>query len=181
VTAWGVAILVGYGVRLGTTLDRERSAPLVGLPEVKDLAVSQPAVREARPSRLDRALVDALIPDEEGPHGHDWRARIVEEVAAFVRGQLDQLPLRLRALLAVGLLGFRVATVARFGRSLSALSEARRRRWVQAWAYGSWSLPRQLMRAVRSTALVGYYDRATPPPSSRRGSPRGARRGGSDG
>jgi hypothetical protein len=54
--------------------------------------------------------------------------------------------------------GFRVLTAIVHLRSFCGLSLARRRRWVERWAFGGWSLARQLFRGTRSTALVAYYD-----------------------
>lgn len=158
VTAWGLAIIVGYGVRLGTTLERERRVPVLVLPDIKDLAAAAPLVQPVNTRRLDRALVEALLPLEQDGVAESRRSYVVGTVAKSVRGQLDALPLRFGLLLTGGLLVFRLATRLRFVRSYCALPLGKRRQWTERWTYGSTSLARQLFRAIRATALVAYYE-----------------------
>jgi len=43
-------------------------------------------------------------------------------------------------------------------RTFCALPLDRRRRWVERWAFGRFSLARQMFRGPRTTALVSYYE-----------------------
>ena len=60
--------------------------------------------------------------------------------------------------MSIGLSGFRTITVLVKLSRFEALELEARRAWVERWAYGSFSLARQLFRGVRSTALLAYYD-----------------------
>ena len=85
---------------------------------------------------------------------------MVRDVAQFVQTELDDLPARFGWLLAIGLSGFRTITMLVKLRRFEALELEARRAWVERWAFGSFSLARQLFRGVRSTALLAYYDHA---------------------
>ncbi len=170
ITFWGAAIVVRYGVELATVLSAARSArkgPVTAEVDGVQMFVlgrSKPAGEERAPGQLVRAITEALIPYEAG-EGADARERgSVEEaerlqsVARFVQGQVDALPAALRLLLATGLFGFRVLVRLRYLRSFCSLPLQRRRRIVEAWAYGRWAVTRKLFRVLRSTALLGYYE-----------------------
>lgn len=60
---------------------------------------------------------------------------------------------------AAGMAGFRFYVRLRYLRSFCALDLERRRRAVDAWAFGRLALLRQLFRPVRSLALLAYYER----------------------
>src|SRR5262249_9116756 len=86
------------------------------------------------------------------------RERAVRAVATFVGAQMGQLPLRLQAGYGAGLIVFRAVTRARYARGFCELPEPLRRAWFERWAYGRVALGRQLFRAVRSTALLAWYE-----------------------
>jgi hypothetical protein len=105
-----------------------------------------------------RAVVAALLPiDEPGSRQADVDDA-VQRVAGFVQGQVDALPGRLRLMFAVGMAGFRTVTALRHGRGFLSMPQARRRAWVEAWAYGPVAPARQLFRGLRSTALLAWYE-----------------------
>jgi hypothetical protein len=156
ITLWGVAIAFAYGLSFGEMVNRAAAArpiepgsePLVSLRSSRE----PPA---AEPSRFLVALIEALVPHD--PEIGD-ESRVVRDVARFVRSELDDLPARFGWLLSIGLTGFRTITVFVKLSRFEALERGARRAWAERWAYGSFSLARQLFRGVRSTALLGYYD-----------------------
>src|SRR4051812_8946811 len=107
--------------------------------------------------RFLRALIEGLIPGHpsETP---EQRTRALDYSAAFVRGQLQAMPLVLQILLACGMVAFRVVTCARWLRSFASLDPARRQGWTRAWAYGRVPLARSLFRPVRSLAALAYFE-----------------------
>jgi hypothetical protein len=113
----------------------------------------------AAPQPVLRALVEALLPlDDVAP---PERERLVDRATSFADGQLGALPLRLRLLFALGVRFFQIVTLLAHLRPFTKLVAARRRAWVERWAYGSWSLGRQLFRPIRSVAIVAFYADAT--------------------
>ncbi len=167
ITLWGVGVLLAHGLTIGRAVRLTREtraadtppalpAALAGIATVLGRAAAPPA--PVRPSRFMRALAESLVPvDDDGLAGEERRAAI-DQVAEFVQGQIDALPLRLTTLFRVGLLGFRAATRVATLRGFCELEPERRRRWVEGWAYGRVSLARQLFRGPRSTALLAYYE-----------------------
>jgi len=159
ITLWGVGVIVWYGTSLGRAAALARAAKtprpieaLEGVPVVRvgsalDAHISAPT----RP--LTRSLVEAALP--EGAHVTDAD---VAQVSHFVQQQLDALPPHLRFLYGLGLIAFRSLVALRFLRDYTALSAARRRSVFAAWAYGRFAIGRKLFRAVRSIALLAYYD-----------------------
>ncbi len=156
ITVWGVGVLAVHGLSVGRTLSLSRTAEPLLSPDT--LPRPDLGAEDTPPSRFHLALAEASIPLEDAIPPGPERQRAVHEVATFVAGQLGQLPVRLRAAFAVGLLGFRVATRLRYGRGFCELAPAPRRAWFEIWAYGRWALGRQLFRAVRSTALLAWYE-----------------------
>lgn len=156
ITLWGVGIVVAYGFKLGSNLDAQKSASPLGL-----LSATRPFVPPGRhpdpePSALTLALCEALLPEESKDLPE--RARVLRDCAAFTAGQLAALPFRLRVYYALGILTLRAVTLVRHARPLCRLPLARRRAWVEAWAYGGFGLGRALLRAPRSTTLLAYYE-----------------------
>ena len=172
ITAWGVGVLSSYGYSLGDAYRRKREATALDLPGQAELDLKPALGPEATATPTIRAVVEALLPlDEAGAELSDEQQReITAAVAAFVQGQVQALSARLQLLLALGLLGVRAITRLRFLRGLSSLPPERRRRWINRWAYGRFSLGRQLFRGLRATALVGFYSQ----PPVRRWLERGA-------
>jgi uncharacterized protein (TIRG00374 family) len=156
ITIWGVGVLAAYGLSVGATLRLSRTAEPLLSPDT--LMRPDIGIPETPPSRFHLALTEAAIPLESAFPPGEERDRVRHEVATFVAGQLEQLPVRLRVAFALGLLGFRAITRLRYGRGFCDLPVAPRRAWFEAWAYGRWSLGRQLFRAVRSTALLAWYE-----------------------
>ncbi len=158
VTLWGLASLAGHGLSIGRALALSRVArPMTG--GVARLAPRTGPPPEPRPSRFLLALVEAAVPlDRDGLEPGAARA-VTEDVAGFVAGQMRELPVRLRGLFQIGLIGFRFLTRVRFARGYCELPPAVRREWFERWAYGRLALGRQLFRPVRSTALLAYYER----------------------
>jgi hypothetical protein len=107
--------------------------------------------------RFLRAAIEGLIPDHPSETAGQ-RARALDYSAAFVRGQLEAMPLVLQILFAGGVTAFTVITWTRWLRGLTALSAPRRQAWMHAWAYGRVPLARQLFRPVRSLAALAYFE-----------------------
>jgi uncharacterized protein (TIRG00374 family) len=160
VTLWGAGVMLWYGVEVGATAALTRAARASGRASVRDGLVLHeigpiaPPALDLGPSRFEQALVEALIVDD--PSQAD--PKILRNVAEFVHGQLQALAPELRLMLDVGLSGFRFATRVRFLRGYCELSPETRRRWTRQWADGRLVLARRLMKPVRATALLGYYD-----------------------
>jgi uncharacterized membrane protein YbhN (UPF0104 family) len=161
VTLWGAGAILWYGVQVGSTAAMARAARtspggemLSGVPVHLIARVDAP-----RPTVLtsdfDVALTEAVL-------AHDGsavdRATLVE-VAAFVAEEVDALPARLHVLFMAGMTLFRLYVRLRHLRSFCALDLDRRRRAVDAWAFGRLALLRQLFRPIRSIALLAYYER----------------------
>jgi uncharacterized protein (TIRG00374 family) len=180
ITLWGVGIFTWYGVSLGQTAARARTARerdvqtlREGVPVTLVAAAGRRAEageagevgETAETGPLLAALTAAALPEDADP-------RALSAAVAFVGAQLRALPPHLRALLGVGLAGFAVLVALRYWRPYSALRPARRRSVFEAWAYGPVAPARQLMRPLRSTALLAYYDGdATGPPRLTGGPP----------
>ncbi len=158
ITLWGLLVIGGYGVTLGETLSRVRRAQPLALTD--ELLAAPPAVDPPAPraSAFVRAIVESFVSaDDLGLDARD-HARAVDEVAAFVEGQIESLPARLALLHELGMLGFRFATRLRYVRGFCKLSLATRRAWIARWAYGGVVPARQLFRATRSTSLLAFYE-----------------------
>ena len=168
VTLWGLAVLAAHGLSVGRALSLSTAARSFG---GRALAGSGSRLGErsshqtaTRTSDFMRALTDSALPlDADGITGEE-RHQLVSEVAEFIQGQLEMLPMRLRVLFAVGVAGFRGATRVLHGRSFSSIDPVRRRAWFEEWAYGRLTLARQLFKSVRSLALLSYYEQ----PAARR-------------
>ena len=164
ITVWGVGVLFAHGLSMDRTVRLSRETRVAeSLPEGLSgigtlLGRADPAPPAARPSRFMRSLAESLLPvDDDGFTGLEREATI-DQVADFVQGQINVLPLRLTTLFRAGMLAFRAATRVAYLRGFCELAPEQRRRWVEGWAYGRLSLARQLFRGPRSTALLAYYD-----------------------
>jgi len=159
-TLWGATVMMVYGVRAAghaaLLYAASRARPtkdLAGL-EVAVIARIDRHDRSARPTRFDRALVLALLPDE---HPVD-RSAAIEEAVHFTVHAVKSLPSRLRFMFGCGMLAFRMFTVVRYGKPFVRLAPDRRRRAVSTWAFGPIGPMRQLFRPIRSTALLAYFE-----------------------
>ncbi len=164
ITAWGVGVLFAHGLSMGRTVLLSREArPTEELPAALGgvgivLGRTGLPPPPAQPSRFMRALAEALLPlDDAGLTGAEREAAI-HQVADFVQGQIEALPLRLVTLFRAGMLGFRAATRVAFFRDFCSLPLEPRRRWVERWAYGPLALARQLFKGPRTTALLAWYE-----------------------
>jgi len=158
ITVWGGAVLASQGLSIGRALALSRVAR--ALPAASSAVTAAPwrAEPEPKPSRFMIALAEAAIPlDADGISGES-RTAVVAEVATFLAGQLEMLPTRLRFAFDAGFTAFRFATRVRFLRGFCELPGPRRSAWFEQWAYGNAALGRSLFRAVRSTALLAYYE-----------------------
>jgi hypothetical protein len=156
ITLWGVAIAFAYGLSFSEMVNRAAAARPIDAgsePLVSLRASCEP--HAAEPSRFFLALAEALVPREQEIAE---KTQVVRDVARFVQTELSDLPARLGWLLAIGLTGFRVVTVLLKLSRFETLEIEERRAWVERWAYGRFSLSRQLFRGVRTTALLSYYD-----------------------
>ena len=106
---------------------------------------------------LVHAICDALLPLEDLPESLDAQ-EIVRDAALFVSLETRNLPGRLAWMFAGGMLFFETVSWIRFGKSLARVSRPARKAWVERWAYGGFAPARQLFRAVRSVALLAFYE-----------------------
>jgi len=141
---------------LGSVRPSPRGGTLLDSLEPTPGAVRDPAA--STPSQTTRAIVEALLPCHEDGMLEPVDEEVVDAVAQFVQGQLDAVAPALRWSVAGGLLGVRAITWLWHRRSLQALPLEERRRWLERWAYGDSALGRQLFRALRSTAVMAYYE-----------------------
>ncbi|HTM57910.1 MAG TPA: lysylphosphatidylglycerol synthase transmembrane domain-containing protein [Candidatus Udaeobacter sp.] len=164
ITIWGLAVILTQGLSVGRTLALSRMAqPIPSLPRAlaglgTRISTARRIDRPQAPSRFMMALSEAAIPVEADGLSEPDRTEVIHQVAEFVTGQLAELPFRLRFLFMVGMSGFRLATRGILWRDFCSLESARRRAWLERWAYGRFGPARQLFRGVRSTALLSYYE-----------------------
>lgn len=159
VTLWGAGAMLWYGVEVGATAAMARAARhspgirlISGVPmRVISRVEKMPAA--PGPSEFDLALAEAVLLPDSLPD-----REVLTDVAAFLSGQIEALPARIRTLYHVGMSVFRAWVRLRYMRSFCALTPARRREAVQAWAFGRIPPLRQLFRAPQSTVLLAFYE-----------------------
>jgi hypothetical protein len=88
----------------------------------------------------------------------DTRAVVEEDVVDFVVAQLGGMPGHVRLPYLTVLTGFELLAILRFGRPFSALSVGRRQRYLNLWTGSDISLVRDIVKPVRSCALLQYFD-----------------------
>ncbi len=163
VTLWGLAVLAWYGFiqwRVAALARQAHTATAVDLTNgIATVAVvAEAPIEEAGFGALLRSLVEAFVPWPRIAVEPSERAAVLDSTTRFVVGQIRALPMRLRIMFSIGLIGFRVVVRATTGRGFCDLDLDRRRRIVQAWAFGPVVPARQLLRVVRSTALLALWD-----------------------
>lgn len=104
------------------------------------------------------ALAEATIPLDTIDLADADIKKVTATVSEYVHGQLECLPIHLRIVFNLGMLGFRLVVRARHLRGFSRLPLDQRREIVNSWAYGRVALARQLFRVVRSTSLLAFYE-----------------------
>lgn len=88
----------------------------------------------------------------------DTRAVVEEDVVDFVVAQLGSMPAHVRMPYLAVLVGFELLAIFRFGRPFSVLSIGRRTRYLSLWTGSDIPLVRDIMKPVRSCALLQYFD-----------------------
>ena len=104
--------------------------------------------------RVVRALAEVVKPFGDGAPTVD-----TEEIVEFVDDYVRHMPRLLRVLFPVGLMMLELGAFV-LGPSLvpfSAMSAARRLRYVQSWVDADWRLRRDLIKAVKGLVLIKYY------------------------
>lgn len=107
--------------------------------------------------RVVRALAEVVVPD-----GDDAPSLPPDEIVAFVDSFVPHMPRLLRLLFPVGLMMLELGAFV-LGPSLvpfSAMSLARRRRYVDGWVHAHWRIRRDLIKAVKGLCLFAYYSDA---------------------
>jgi len=107
--------------------------------------------------RVVRALAEVVLPD-----GDDAPKLPLDEVVAFADSFVPYMPRLLRLLFPVGLMMLELGAFV-LGPSLvpfSAMSLARRRRYVDGWVHAHWRIRRDLIKAVKGLCLLAYYSDA---------------------
>jgi hypothetical protein len=104
--------------------------------------------------RVVRALAEVVLPpDSDAPRVP------LDEVVRFVDSFVPKMPTLLRLLFPIGLMLLELGAFF-LGPSLvpfSAMSLARRRRYVDSWVRARWRLQRDLIKAVKGLCLFCYY------------------------
>jgi hypothetical protein len=103
------------------------------------------------------ALIESILPAEEAGEG-ETQERRVSETVRFCQEQVLALPLPGQIFFRIGMTGFRAFVRLSEGRSFVDLPLPARAAIVEDWAWGKSWLCRDLFRAVRSTALLAYFD-----------------------
>jgi hypothetical protein len=104
--------------------------------------------------RVVRALAEVVLPD-----GGDAPTVPTSHVVDFVASYVPHMPTLLRLLFPIGLMMLELGAFV-LGPSLvpfSAMSLARRRRYVDGWVHGGWRIRRDLIKAVKGLCLLAYY------------------------
>jgi glycosyltransferase 2 family protein len=163
VTIWGGAVIAWYGFLRFRSAALARQALVVSSADVDRgmttvAVVADAPVDDRRFGALLESVVEAFIPWQRLRLEPAERARVIAETTRFVVGEIRALPVRLRLLFSIGLLGFRVTIRATTGRGFCDLALARRQRIVNAWAFGPFVPARQLFRVIRSTALLAFWE-----------------------
>lgn len=157
ITLWGVGIAFAYGVSFSEVVSRARVArPLANLDPTSGRVLHiRPSLDQPAASTV--AMCDALLPMEELPDGIDSK-ELLQDAARFVEQETRDLPGRLAWMFAVGLWSVRCLCWLRFGRPLCRLPRERRKLFLEGWAHGSVPQVRQFFRALRSVALLAFYE-----------------------
>lgn len=160
VTIWGAGAMLWYGVEVGATAAMARAARVArkqttvsGVP-VREIASLAPAAPELPATEFTITLCESVIVPEGARADRD----VLEQVGAFVQGQLGALNPQLSFLFRAGMTFFRFLTRLRYVRGYCELSLETRRKWTHAWAQSRYALLRQLFRPVRGIALLAYYE-----------------------
>jgi hypothetical protein len=107
--------------------------------------------------RVVRALAEVVLPEGDGAPQVP-----LDEIVAFADSFVPYMPRLLRLLFPIGLMMLELGAFL-IGPSLlpfSAMSLARRRRYVDGWVHARWRLRRDLIKAVKGLCLLGYYSDA---------------------
>lgn len=104
------------------------------------------------------AITEAVVPPDLPDLSAAERERVVSDTSEFLAGQIAALPFRLLVLFRIGMIGFRVANRLRFLRSYCALPLATRAAVARTCAWGRVAPARHFFRAVRSIALLAYFE-----------------------
>lgn len=158
ITVWGMGALAWYA-GLATRRRILALASRFGEQSGQDQIVFARMARGAVVLRVvpfDCALVRALLPAAASDDD-------VTRAAGFVSEQMRALPLSMRLAFAGGTILFRALCWLRHGRDFCSLPDEPQRRFAAAWAFGGLSLPRMLLRPVRSLALFAYYEKPSEP------------------
>jgi glycosyltransferase 2 family protein len=159
ITVWGVLILFSYGLSLNKLAEEAaRARPLSRAANVFASSPPPPREQKREPDEFVMALLETWLPLAEDGLDRQQQKEVLEASARFVQAELALLPGRLLLMYSLAIYGFRVLTAAFHFRTFCGLTLERRRAWVERWAFGRFTLGRQLFRAARSTALVAYYE-----------------------
>jgi len=104
------------------------------------------------------SLSESIIYEEALGLKEPERKKSVAQVAEFVRGQVQSLPLLPRVMFASGMLGFKILVLVRHFSRFQHLPVEKRSRIVKSWSWGRMALRRQLFRVLRSTAFLAFYE-----------------------
>ncbi|MBX9666111.1 MAG: flippase-like domain-containing protein [Candidatus Obscuribacterales bacterium] len=166
VTIWGLFALFRYSMELGTTQAMVWEAkPIRSLSEANQELVS---VITSYPDLTGReatavtvfwsAFCECFIPAPHVIPDRNKFQQVLLESSTFTVTELERLPLRLRVLFDIGIFGFKTITIATHGRFLCDIPLDKRRKIINAWAFGPVSLTRKFMKPIRSLFLIAYYE-----------------------
>jgi hypothetical protein len=86
------------------------------------------------------------------------RARVNESVTGFVTSQIEALPAFLALPYGLAITAFQLLAILRFGRRFLSLPEAVKPAYLSIWADAKIGPARDLIKLIRSCALLAYFD-----------------------
>jgi uncharacterized protein (TIRG00374 family) len=166
VTLWGVVAMARYGLELGTTAALAWQAkPMSDLSEGSGMSVitSVAGKRADAPAAIVKtrfwtALTEAIVPESIAHLSAEDKNFCVDFATQFVCQEMSHLPQSLRPLLKLGIVGFRLWSIATNLRPFESLPMAQRRKLVDSWSYGRISLTRKFFKPIRSVILLAFYE-----------------------
>jgi hypothetical protein len=106
---------------------------------------------------LLKHLARPLLPIEP-PLSPEARCVVEGDVAAFLFAQIGSMPTYLRLPYEIALLVFNLLAAVPFGQPYQQLDPARQQRYLELWSGSPLRLGRDLIRLIRSCALLQFMD-----------------------
>ena len=166
VTVWGVFALARYSMEVGSTAAMAWDAkPIASLPEQTlqsaSVITSYPEISSKTEREITQfwsGLCDCFVPPEHKPLDSQKASESLREATKFLVTELEVLPFRLRVLFAIGITGFKTIFLLTNFNFLCNVPLEKRRKTIEAWAFGPIALTRKFMKPIRALFLFAYYE-----------------------